>query len=61
MKKNKNKLILVALRSDQYEMLKEMNQITHIPVTEFVRQGVDLIIKEKYTHSKHKLTFKELS
>tara|TARA_Y100000817_G_scaffold95466_1_gene74343 strand:- start:85 stop:315 length:231 start_codon:yes stop_codon:yes gene_type:complete len=39
----------VYITSDQQELLKELNERSKVPVAEFIRQGIDLVI-EKYQH-----------
>ena len=36
----------VYITEKQQAQLKELNERTHIPVAEFIRQGIDLILKK---------------
>jgi predicted DNA-binding protein len=37
----------IYITPEQNELLKLLNQKTHVPVAEYIRQGIDLIL-EKY-------------
>lgn len=34
----------VYVEPEQDEKLKELSRVTHVPVAEFIRQGIDLIL-----------------
>jgi hypothetical protein len=39
----------VYITEEQNELLKKLNDKTKVPVAEFIRQGIDLVL-EKYRH-----------
>lgn len=39
----------VYITEEQNELLKKLNNKTKVPIAEFIRQGIDLIL-EKYGH-----------
>lgn len=36
----------VYITEEQNELLKQLNEKTKVPIAEFIRQGIDLIIKK---------------
>jgi predicted DNA-binding protein len=50
----------IYITPEQNEMLKLLNQKTKVPVAEYIRQGIDLVL-EKYKNSlPGQVTFDEL-
>lgn len=39
----------IYITDEQQNMLKELNRRSKVPIAEFIRQGIDLIL-EKYKH-----------
>ncbi|MET0048218.1 MAG: ribbon-helix-helix domain-containing protein [Sedimenticola sp.] len=46
-KKQKRKMISAYLDPEQLEALKRLNKNTRVPVAEYIREGVDMVL-EKY-------------
>lgn len=42
----KKKPITAALEFDQYERLKKLNQRTRVPMQEYLREGVEMVLKK---------------
>ena len=40
----------VYITEEQYQKLKALHEVTKVPVAEYIRQGIDLILK-KYAQS----------
>lgn len=40
----------IYITPEQNELLKELNQKTKVPVAEYIRQGIDLILEKHKDH-----------
>ena len=47
----------IYLTEEQQSLLKELSQRSKVPVAEYIRQGVDLIIKKHARHLPGQLSF----
>lgn len=47
----------VYITPEQDEALKLLNQKTRVPVAEYIRQGIDLVLEKERNHLPGQLTF----
>lgn len=47
----------VYITPEQNELLKQLHQKTKVPVAEYVRQGIDLVLEKEKHHLPGQLTF----
>ncbi|MDE0518441.1 MAG: ribbon-helix-helix domain-containing protein [Oligoflexia bacterium] len=47
----------IYLTEEQQSLLKELSQRSKVPVAEYIRQGVDLILKKHARHLPGQLSF----
>ena len=40
----------VYITEEQNQLLKQLHEETHVPIAEYIRQGIDLVL-EKYKHT----------
>ena len=50
----------IYITPEQNELLKMLNQKTKVPVAEYIRQGIDLILDKYRTQLPGQVTFDEL-
>lgn len=51
----------IYITPDQNEQLKALNDRTKVPIAEYIRQGIDLILKKNRTVLPHQLSLYEIS
>jgi len=49
----------IYITKEQNEQLKTLNERTKVPVAEYIRQGIDLILKKNQTILPHQLSLYE--
>jgi hypothetical protein len=47
---NKKVTTTVYITEEQNQLLKELNRRTKVPVAEFIREGIDLILEKNRAH-----------
>ncbi len=47
---NKKVTTTVYITEEQNQLLKELNRRTKVPVAEFIREGIDLILEKNRSH-----------
>ena len=47
---NKKVTTTVYITEEQSQLLKELNRRTKVPVAEFIREGIDLILEKNRAH-----------
>ena len=47
----------VYITPEQNELLKLLHQKTRVPVAEYIRQGIDLVLEKERNHLPGQLTF----
>jgi predicted DNA-binding protein len=50
----------IYITEEQNDKLKELNQRTKVPVAEYIREGIDLILEKYKTKLSGQLAFEEL-
>jgi hypothetical protein len=50
----------IYITPEQNELLKMLNQKTKVPVAEYIRQGIDLVLDKYRTQLPGQVTFDEL-
>jgi hypothetical protein len=50
----------IYITPEQNELLKVLNQKTKVPVAEFIRQGIDLVLEKYKSQLPGQVTFDEL-
>jgi hypothetical protein len=49
----------VYITEDQNQRLKQLNQKTKVPIAEYIRQGIDLVLKLNREHIPGQMSFEE--
>jgi hypothetical protein len=47
----------VYITPEQNDLLKQLNEKTKVPVAEFIRQGIDLVLDREKRHLPGQMTF----
>ena len=50
----------VYITPEQNEQLKVLHERTKVPIAEYIRQGIDLILKQNQIYLPHQLTLYDL-
>lgn len=50
----------VYITEDQNRLLKELNRRTRVPIAEFIREGIDLVLQRNRQHLPGQLEFGSL-
>lgn len=51
----------VYITPEQNELLKQLHQKTRVPVAEYIRQGIDLVLEKEKQHLPGQLTLEDLT
>jgi predicted DNA-binding protein len=51
----------IYITPEQNEKLKALNEKTKVPVAEYIRQGIDLVLEKYRTHLPGQLSFEDRS
>lgn len=51
----------VYITPEQNELLKLLHEKTKVPVAEYIRQGIDLVLEKQRAHLPGQLTLEQLS
>lgn len=47
---SRKRVTTIYITEEQQELLKELNHRTKVPVAEYIRQGIDLVIEKYQNH-----------